>query len=114
MGISFVHGLHLTMDNVYNSFVIESFKSEEAQKIFEQIGSRKLPPEIQATAYRRLEYLNRASNLSDLASVPGNRLERLTGNRVGQYSIRINDQWRVCFNWNNANNAVDVEIVDYH
>jgi toxin HigB-1 len=93
--------------------VIESFKSPEAELIFRGIPSRKLPPAIQRTARRKLIYLEEAEELSDLKAPPGNRLEALRGRRAGQYSIRINDQWRICFRWK-AGRAYDVEIVDYH
>jgi proteic killer suppression protein len=93
--------------------VIQNFKDKEAQKIFERQRSRKLPSEIQQVALRKLRMLNRAETLQDLRVPPANRLERLVGNRVGQYSIRINDQWRICFGWKDGN-ATDVEIVDYH
>ena len=94
--------------------MIRSFKSEETQKVFEQIGSRKLPSNIQAAALRKLNLLDAAISLGVLASVPSNRLEKLSGDRAGQYSIRINDQWRICFVWAEDNNAEEVEIVDYH
>jgi len=93
--------------------VIESFASEETEKIFEGEISKKLPIEIQRTARRKLLYLDEAETLQDIQAVPGNRLEKLKGNRSGQYSIRINDQWRICFEWI-ANRARNVEIVDYH
>jgi proteic killer suppression protein len=72
-----------------------------------------LPPDIQNTARRKLEYIHRARTLHDLMMPPGNRLEALKGERKGQYSIRINDQWRICFEWRGGN-AERVEIVDYH
>jgi len=93
--------------------VIRNFKDKETQKIFERQRSRKLPSEIQQVALRKLRMLNRAETLQDLRVPPGNRLERLTGNREGQYSIRINNQWRICFKWEEGD-AIDVEIVDYH
>jgi len=93
--------------------VIESFASKETEKIFQGEISKKLPIEIQRTARRRLLYLDEAENLQDIQAVPGNRLEKLKGDRAGQYSIRINDQWRICFEWV-ANKARNVEIVDYH
>ena len=93
--------------------MIQNFKDKEAQKIFERQRSSKLPSEIQQVALRKLRMLNRAETLQDLRVPPANRLERLVGNRVGQYSIRINDQWRICFGWKDGN-ATDVEIVDYH
>ena len=76
--------------------MIQNFKDKEAQKIFERQRSRKLPSEIQQVALRKLRMLNRAETLQDLRVPPANRLERLVGNRVGQYSIRINDQWKIC------------------
>ena len=75
--------------------------------------SRKLPRNIQRTALRRLSYLHAAKDLRDLMEPPSNRLEKLGGDRQGQYSIRINDQWRVCFEWIDGD-AYDVQIVDYH
>jgi proteic killer suppression protein len=93
--------------------LIRNFKDKEAQKIFERQRSRKLPSDIQQVALRKLRMLNRAETLQDLRVPPANRLERLTGDRASQYSIRINDQWRICFEWQNGE-ALDVEIVDYH
>jgi proteic killer suppression protein len=93
--------------------VIESFASEETKKIFLGQASSKLPKDIQRTARRKLIYLDDAEDLQDLQAPPRNRLEKLKGNRAGQYSIRINDQWRICFEWR-ANKARNVEIVDYH
>lgn len=93
--------------------MIRNFKDRETQKIFERQRSRKLPSEIQQVALRKLRMLNRAETLQDLRVPPANRLERLSGDRLGQYSIRINDQWRICFVWQ-AGEALDVEIVDYH
>jgi proteic killer suppression protein len=77
--------------------VIRNFKDGEAEKIFRRQRSRRLPPDIQQVALRKLRMLNRAQTLQDLRVPPANRLERLSGDRAGQYSIRINDQWRVCF-----------------
>lgn len=93
--------------------MIESFASAETEKIFQGKRSNKLPKDIQRTARRKLLYLDDAEDLQDLLAPPGNRLEKLKGDRAGQYSIRINDQWRICFNWS-GNKAKDVEIVDYH
>jgi len=93
--------------------VIESFASKETEKIFFGEVSTKLPVDIQRTARRKLLYLDGAGDLQDIQVVPGNRLEKLKGNRTGQYSIRINDQWRICFDWLD-NKARNVEIVDYH
>ena len=93
--------------------MIESFASDETKKIFLGKISTKLPTDMQRTARRKLLYLDDADDLQDLLAPPGNRLEKLKGDRSGQYSLRINDQWRICFDWigNKANN---VEIVDYH
>jgi proteic killer suppression protein len=93
--------------------LIESFACAESEAVFRGRVSRKLPPSIQQTARRKLVYLSQANRLDDLRSPPGNRLEALRGKRAGQMSIRINDQWRICFAWNN-DSARDVEIVDYH
>ncbi len=93
--------------------MIESFASKETAKIFQGKVSRKLPPDIQRTARRKLLYLDDAEDLQDLRAPPGNRLEKLYGDRAEQYSIRINDQWRICFEWV-ENKARNVEIIDYH
>ena len=93
--------------------MIQNFKDKEAQKVFERKHSRKLPLDIQQVALRKLRMLNRAETLQDLRVPPANRLERLVGDREGQYSIRVNDQWRSCCVWQNGD-ALDVEIVDYH
>ena len=74
---------------------------------------RELPPQIQRVARRKLRMIDNAQTLTDLRTPPGNRLEALRGDRVGQHSVRVNDQWRVCFRWDDAG-AHDVEIVDYH
>ena len=81
--------------------------------MFERVRSSRLPGGIQQVALRKLRMLNQARTLNDLRVPPANRLERLRGDRAGRYSIRINDQWRVCFRWE-AGDAFDVEIVDYH
>lgn len=93
--------------------MIVSFASKETEKIWQGIRSRKLPSDIQERALRKLRQLEASANLDDLRIPPGNRLEALSGDRVGQYSIRITKQWRLCFNWENGN-AYQVEIVDYH
>lgn len=93
--------------------MIESFASIETEKIFQGKTSNRLPTDIQRIARRKLIYLDDAEDLQDLLAPPGNRLEKLKGDRAGQYSIRINDQWRICFKWV-SNKAKDVEIVDYH
>lgn len=93
--------------------MIRSFKSKEAEKIFHRKYSTKYSKEIQNIAFRKLRMLNRAKLLNDLRVPPGNRLEKLKGKRIGQYSVRINDQWRICFRWE-EDHKYDVEIVDYH
>jgi len=93
--------------------MIKSIRDSETDKIFRRERSRCLPQDIQQTAYRKLRYLHNAKDLNDLRIPPSNRLEKLKGDRAGQYSIRINDQWRICFIWE-GNDAYEVEIVDYH
>ena len=93
--------------------MIRSFKDSEAEKIFNGRLSRKLPQNIQRVAARKLEQLNAATILETLRVPPGNRLEQLSRDRKGQHSIRVNDQWRICFVWRD-DNVFDVEIVDYH
>ena len=93
--------------------MIQSFASKETEKIFYAKVSKKLPFDIQRTARRKLLYLDDAEDLQDLLAPPGNRLEKLKGGRAGQYSIRINNQWRICFEWIEKE-AREVEIVDYH
>jgi len=93
--------------------MIKSFKDKETERIFQRSFSRKLPNDIQRAALRRLMLLHAATELVDLRSPPSNRLEKLTGDRSGQYSLRINDQWRICFEWLDGD-AYHVEIVDYH
>ncbi|HEY7247266.1 MAG TPA: type II toxin-antitoxin system RelE/ParE family toxin [Xanthobacteraceae bacterium] len=93
--------------------MIRSFKCRETERIWQGQSSRKFPGDIQDRALRKLRQLHAGATLEDLRSPPGNRLEILKGNRAGQMSIRINEQWRICFRWA-AGDAVDVEIVDYH
>ncbi len=93
--------------------MIQSFADRETEKVFRGQASRKLPPDIQRTAERKLRYLHSAAHLNDLRVPPANRLEKLSGNRQGQHSIRINQQWRICFVWQSGN-AKNVEITDYH
>ena len=92
--------------------MIESFACAKTEKIFLGRMSRRLPTDIQRTARRKLLQLDAAAQLPDLRVPPGNRLEPLKGKRAGQHSIRINDQWRICFRWESG--AHEVEIVDYH
>ena len=91
--------------------MILSFRDREAERLFSRLPSRKLPDNIQRVALRKLRMLNRATSLADLRVPPANRLEKLSGGRAGQHSIRINDQWRICFVWR-GHDAADVEIVD--
>jgi proteic killer suppression protein len=93
--------------------VIRSFRDRETEKVFERERSRRLPPDVQRRAHRKLLLVDAAEALDDLRVPPGNRLERLSGKRDGQYSIRVNDQWRICFRWARGD-AYDVEITDYH
>ena len=93
--------------------MIKSFSDPETERIFALQVSRKIPRDIQQVALRKLRMLNNALTLNDLRIPPANRLEKLTGERAGQYSIRINDQWRICFVWREGH-VYDVGIVDYH
>ncbi len=93
--------------------MIKTFACEETKKIFNRLFSRKLPQSVQRVARRKLEILDAAEVLQDLRIPPSNHLEKLTGKRTGQYSIRINIQWRICFEWRKGD-AYSVEIVDYH
>ena len=93
--------------------MIKTFNDEETEKVFFRQFSRKLPTDIQGVALRKLRMLNNAHIMADLRIPPANHLEKLTGKKSGQYSIRINDQWRICFEWRN-NSAYNVEIADYH
>ena len=93
--------------------MILGFRCRETEKLAAGRLSRKLPHDIQRIAARKLKMIGDAAELKDLRVPPANRLEALKGERKGQYSIRINDQWRICFRWKNGN-AADVEIVDYH
>jgi len=93
--------------------VIKSFASRDTERIWNGEPIRNLPVEVQNLARRKLRMLNNATQLPELRVPPNNRLEKLRGDRKGQFSIRVNDQWRVCFRWQRAD-AFDVEIVDYH
>ena len=93
--------------------MITSFRCEETERLFRREGTRRFPPDIQRVALRKLLLLHAAKAVEELRIPPGNRLERLKGDRAGAWSIRINDQWRICFLWTGTE-AQDVEIVDYH
>lgn len=97
----------------YYARVIRSFRSQETERVWRGERSRRLPPDIQEVARRKLRMLNNAQTLQDLRVPPNNRLEALSGDRVRQHSIRINDQWRICFRWQDGD-AHNVEMVDYH
>jgi proteic killer suppression protein len=93
--------------------MIRSFRERETKKVFWRERTRKLAQDVQRVAQRKLAMLDAAESLQDLRVPPGNRLEKLSGDREGQHSIRINDQWRICFSWRDGD-AHDVEIADYH
>jgi len=93
--------------------MIRSFRDKETENIYSRHVSRKLPEDIQPAALRKLRMLNNSRSIQDLREAPGNSLKNLKGDREGQYSIRINDQWRVCFRWDGTD-AWEVEITDYH
>jgi proteic killer suppression protein len=93
--------------------VIVSFACRKTERLWERRRDHGLPPQIERVALRKLTQLHRSRELRDMRLPPGNRLEGLKGDRIGQYSVRINDQWRICFRWR-EDGAYDVEIVDYH
>lgn len=93
--------------------MIKSFRDRDAERLFDRRPTRRFGAEVQKVALRKLRMLDAATRLDDLRVPPGNRLERLRGDRSGQHGIRINDRWRICFRWHGGD-AYDVEIVDYH
>ena len=93
--------------------MIRSFRDRDAERLFRREPIKRLPKSLMRVALRKLMLLDAADRLEDLRVPPGNRLEKLTKDRIGQHSIRINDQWRICFRWQ-SNGVEDVEIVDYH
>ena len=93
--------------------MIRSFADRDTSRLFAREVPRRFPTDLQRVMLRKLLILDAAERLEDLRVPPGNRLEKLRGNRAGQYSIRVNDQWRICFRWEGAD-AHDVEIIDYH
>lgn len=93
--------------------MIRSFRDKDAERLFARQPVRKLGSEVQRVALRKLRILDAATSLTDLQIPPGNRLEKMMGDRTGQHSIRVNDQWRICFRWDDGD-VCDVEIVDYH
>lgn len=93
--------------------MILSFKDRETEQVYNGIAVKSLPPDILRRTLTKLLMIAAAQNINDLRILPSNHLERLSGDRIGQYSIRINEKYRICFVWNNGN-AWNVEIVDYH
>ena len=93
--------------------MIKSFRDAETEKVFHRRFSRRLPSDIQTVALRKLRMVANAVDVGDLRSPPANRLEKLSGERAGQYSVHVNDQWRICFAWRDGD-AYDVEVCDYH
>jgi proteic killer suppression protein len=93
--------------------VTRSFADKDTERVFKRLASKRLSTELQRAAYRKLIIIDGAEEISDLRIPPGNRLEKLKHYREGQFSIRINEQWRICFFWKD-NDAYEVEIVDYH
>ena len=93
--------------------MIKSFKNKETEKIYKRIVTRKFSLDIQQIVLRKLRMINNAKNIKDISIPPANRLIKLTGDRKGLYSIRINDQWRICFSWRNGD-EYEVEMTDYH
>ena len=93
--------------------MIKSFGDKHTERVFLRQFSRRFPPDLHRVAWRKLAILDAAERLGDLRVPPGNRLEKLSGDRKGEYSIRINDQWRICFRWGDGD-AYDVQITDYH
>jgi proteic killer suppression protein len=93
--------------------MILSFKDKDSERVWNQETVRRYPERVQRIALRKLFMIEHARNLMDLRTPPGNRLESLKGDRAGQWSIRINDQWRICFFWDRGN-ATELEIADYH
>lgn len=113
--LAVLRGITFDIINVtcYYFLVIRTFACKETELLFHREQSRKIAPDIQRAALRKLWMLDAAMDLASLKLPPGNRLEQLSGKRSGQYSIRINDQWRICFEWHD-NNVYRVEVVDYH
>ena len=93
--------------------MIKIFRDKETEQLFQRQLSRRFPANLHQVAWRKLAILDAAEQLADLPMPPGNRLDKLSGDRAGQYSIRINDQWRICFEWRESD-AYEVEITDYH
>ena len=113
MGSNGLITVDVNSESRYYEKVIRSFRDKESEKLFHRERSRAVPGSLKKVALRKLLILDAAENLEDLRLPPGNRLEKLKGDRAGQHSIRINDRYRICFSWKNAG-ADAVEIVDYH
>jgi len=109
--------MHLVVDNrhvtLYNNNMIETFADKRTRDLYATGGAARFPPDVAKRAARKLDYIDLATRLDDLRVPPGNRLHLLEGDRKGQYSISVNDQWRICF-WFIDGDAYDVEICDYH
>ena len=93
--------------------MIRSFRDKDTEAIWQRRYIKRLSPELSKLAYNKLALINAAESINDLRVPPGNRLEKLSGDRAGQYSIRVNNQWRICFTWSSSG-AANVELVDYH
>jgi proteic killer suppression protein len=113
----FAPALGITLDVInawrYGSPMIRSFADRDTERLFGRSPQHRFPRELQRSMLRKLLLLDASESLADLRSPPGNRLEKLHGRRAGQLSIRINDQWRICFRWHDGD-ALDVTIIDYH
>jgi len=97
----------------HGALMIRTFADHETEKVWKRLPVRRWGTEVQRTAYRKLLMIDAAETLADLSVPPGNRLEKLAGDRAGQYSIRVNNRWRICFYWRHSH-ADEVEITDYH
>ena len=93
--------------------MIRSFRNKDTERLWNRRHVKRLGPELSRLAYNKLVLINAAESINDLRVPPGNRLEKLTGDRAGQYSVRVNNQWRICFTWSSSG-ASNVELVDYH
>jgi proteic killer suppression protein len=112
-GIVAIVTLDVNTDWRYHRQVIRSFRDKDTEAIWHRRYVKKLSPELSRLTYNKLVLINAAESINDLRVPPGNRLEKLSGSRAGQYSVRVNDQWRICFTWSAAG-AGNVELVDYH
>ena len=111
LGLGWLIALYVNNGPRYYWLVIRSFRDKDAEAIWQRRYVRKLSPELSRLTYNKLVLINAAESINDLRVPPGNRLEKLAGNRAGQYSVRVNDQWRICFTWSTAG-AGNVELVD--